>query len=224
MKPMLPSPLSALVAGALFVLSSATVQAAETVGNAKVGETKAAMCIGCHGIVGFQSSFPDVYKVPKIHGQAAGYIVSSLNAYQKGERRHPSMQGITAALTPQDMADVAAFFSGQGLPALKSDEPSKKPSAEVAALIEKGGCTSCHGTNFSKPIDPSYPKLGGQYADFLYAALKAYTVEGHHLVGRSNPIMAGMAKQFKPAELRQIANYLASIDGEVRTVQQARFR
>jgi cytochrome c553 len=134
------------------------------------------------------------------------------------------MQGITAGLTPQDMADVAAFFSGQGLPALKSDEPSKKPSAEVAALIEKGGCTSCHGTNFSKPIDPSYPKLGGQYADFLYAALKAYTVEGHHLVGRSNPIMAGMAKQFKPAELRQIANYLASIDGEVRTVQQARFR
>lgn len=224
MKPMLPSPFSALVAGAMFVLSSATVQAAETVGNAKVGETKAAMCIGCHGIVGFHSSFPDVYKVPKIHGQSAGYIVASLNAYKKGERKHPSMQGITAGLTPQDMADVAAFFSGQGLPALKSDEPSKKPSAEVAALIEKGGCTSCHGTNFSKPIDPAYPKLGGQYADFLYAALKAYTVEGHHLVGRSNPIMAGMAKQFKPAELRQIANYLASIDGEVRTVQQARFR
>lgn len=224
MKPMLPSPLSALVAGALFVLSAAGVQAAETVGNAKVGETKAAMCIGCHGIVGFHSSFPDVHKVPKIHGQSAGYIVASLNAYQKGERKHPSMRGIAAGLVPQDMADLAAYFSGQGLPALKSEEPSKKPSAEVAALIEKGGCTSCHGTNFSKPIDPAYPKLGGQYADFLYAALKAYTIEGHNLVGRGNPIMAGMAKQFKPTELRQIANYLSSIDGEVRTVQQARFR
>ena len=72
MKPMLPSPFSALVAGAMFVLSSATVQAAETVGNAKVGESKAAMCIGCHGIVGFHASFPDVYNVPKIHGLQKG--------------------------------------------------------------------------------------------------------------------------------------------------------
>lgn len=223
MKPMLPSSISALVAGAMFVLTSATAQA-ETVGNAKVGETKAAMCIGCHGIVGFHSSFPEVHKVPKIHGQSAGYIVSALNAYQKGERKHPSMRGIAAGLTAQDMADLAAFFGGQGLPALKTDEPSKKPTAEVAALIEKGGCTSCHGTNFSKPIDPAYPKIGGQYADFLYVALKAYTIEGHNLVGRGNPIMAGMAKQFKPAELKQIANYLASIDGELRTVQPARFR
>jgi cytochrome c553 len=224
MKPMLPSPLSALVAGAMFVLSAASVQAAETVGNAKVGETKAAMCIGCHGIVGFKSGFPEVHKVPKIHGQTAGYIVASLNAYQKGERRHPSMRGIAAGLSQQDMADLGAYFSGQGLPALKGDAPSKQPSVEVAALIEKGGCTSCHGVNFSKPIDPSYPKIGGQHADFLYVALKAYTVEGHNLVGRSNPIMAGMAKQFKPAELRQIANYLASIDGEIRTVRQAAFR
>ena len=182
------------------------------------------MCIGCHGIVGFQTGFPEVHKVPKIHGQTAGYIVSSLNAYQKGERKHPSMRGIAAGLSAQDMADLGAYFSGQGLPALKSDEPSKKPSVAVAALIEKGGCTSCHGVNFSKPIDPSYPKLGGQYADFLYVSLKAYTVEGHNLVGRSNPIMSGIAKQFKPTELRQLANYLASIDGEMRTVQQARFR
>ncbi len=55
-------------------------------------------------------------------------------------------------------------------------------------------------------------------------ALKAYTVDGSNVVGRANPIMAGMAKQFKPAELRQIAKYLGSLETELRTVPQSRFR
>ncbi|MCY1555839.1 hypothetical protein D9M68_925350 [compost metagenome] len=55
-------------------------------------------------------------------------------------------------------------------------------------------------------------------------ALKAYTVEGNQVVGRANPIMAGMAKQFSPAEMRQIAKYLASLDGELSVVPQPRFR
>jgi cytochrome c553 len=91
-------------------------------------------------------------------------------------------------------------------------------------LVEKGACASCHGANFSKPIDPSYPKLGGQHADYLYFALKAYTVEGNQVVGRGNPIMAGVAKQFSHAEMREIAKYLASVSGELKTVPQARFR
>ena len=213
----------ALFAGAMFVCASAGAQT-QVVGNAKVGESKAALCVGCHGILNFKTAFPEVHKVPRIHGQSGPYIVAALTAYQKGERKHPSMVDVAETLTPQDKADLAAYFSGQGLPALKSDEPSKKPSAEVAALIEKGGCTACHGTNFSKPVDPSYPKIGGQHADFLYFALKAYTVEGHSLVGRGNPVMAGIAKQFKPAELKQLANYLSSIQGEVRTVRQDTFR
>jgi cytochrome c553 len=55
-------------------------------------------------------------------------------------------------------------------------------------------------------------------------ALKAYTVEGNSVVGRANPIMAGMAKQYTPAEMRQIAKYLASLDGELSVVPQSRFR
>jgi cytochrome c553 len=44
----------------------------------------------------------------------------------------------------------------------------------VAELLKKGACVSCHGDNFAKPIDPSYPKIAGQYADYLFVALKAY--------------------------------------------------
>ena len=66
--------------------------------------------------------------------------------------------------------------------------------------------------------------MAGQYPDYLFVALKAYTVDGNNVVGRANPIMAGMAKQFKPAELRAIAKYLGSLDGELQTVPQSRFR
>ena len=52
-------------------------------GDAKAGEKKIAMCIGCHGIKGYQASFPEVYKVPMISGQGAKYIVSALKCLQK---------------------------------------------------------------------------------------------------------------------------------------------
>jgi cytochrome c553 len=94
----------------------------------------------------------------------------------------------------------------------------------AAALIEKGACASCHGANFSKPIDPSYPKLAGQHADYLYVALKSYTVEGNALIGRNNAIMAGIAKQYSHAEMREIAKYLASVQGELAVVPQPRFK
>ena len=103
-------------------------------------------------------------------------------------------------------------------------ETPKAASAKVAALIEKGACVSCHGANFSKPIDPSYPKIGGQHPDYLFVALKSYTVEGNNVIGRSNGVMAGVAKQFKPSELKQIANYLGSLEGEMQTKPESRFR
>ena len=203
-----------------------SAQAQELVGNAKAGEGKNAMCIGCHGIVGYKSTFPEVYQVPMISGQNAKYISNALHAYQKGERKHPSMRGIAQSLTEQDMADLAAYYSASGvvagveLPA----KPVNVASTEVQALLNKANCASCHGANFSKPIDPSYPKLAGQHADYLFVALKSYKVENNPKVGRANAIMAGMAKQYTNAELKQLANYLSSVSGEVKTVPESRFR
>lgn len=221
---LMPMPFAAVVAGATLLFASASVMAQAPAGDVKAGETKAAMCIGCHGIMGYQNSFPEVHKVPKISGQSAGYIVSALTAYKKGERKHPSMRGIAAPLTEQDMADLAAFYSGHAGNVVVAEAASKEPSAAVVALLEKGACASCHGANFSKPIDPSYPKIAGQHADYLYVALKSYTVHNNQMVGRGNPIMGGTASQFKLAELKQLANYLATVDGELKTVPQSRFR
>ncbi len=87
--------------------------AADVVGNPKAAENKVAMCIGCHGIPGYKATFPEVYSVPMIGGQSAKYIESALNAYKKGERNNPSMRGIAASLSDQDIADVAAYYSQQ---------------------------------------------------------------------------------------------------------------
>jgi cytochrome c553 len=87
--------------------------AAEVVGNAQNAKAKIEMCIGCHGIPGYKATFPEVFQVPMIGGQSARYIESALQAYKKGERKHPSMKGIAASLSDQDIADVAAFYAQQ---------------------------------------------------------------------------------------------------------------
>jgi cytochrome c553 len=69
-----------------------------------------ALCIGCHGIPGYKTAFPSVYHVPKIAGQQPGYIVNALKAYKSGERSHPSMRGIAATLTEDDMKQLAEHY------------------------------------------------------------------------------------------------------------------
>lgn len=71
-----------------------------------------AMCDGCHGIPGYKTAFPNVYHVPKITGQQPAYIINALKAYKSGERSHPSMRGIAASLTEEDMKEIAAYYGG----------------------------------------------------------------------------------------------------------------
>ena len=82
-------------------------------GDAAAGKQKTAMCAGCHGIAGFRTAYPETYRVPKLGGQNAGYLVSALKAYKAGERQHPTMKAIAAGLSEQDMADLAAYYSGK---------------------------------------------------------------------------------------------------------------
>jgi cytochrome c553 len=210
----------ALLAALAVCLPAARAQ------DAEAGHRKVAMCIGCHGITGYQASFPEVYKVPKIAGQSAKYIVAALAEYKKGDRRHPTMRAIAGSMSEQDMADVAAYYErlGQSEGPMATPVAAHQPSAEVAALLTKGACASCHGANYAQPIDPSYPKIAGQYADYLFVALKSYQTVGNPQVGRGNAIMAGVAKQFSHAELKALAGYVASLPGPLKTVSQPEFR
>lgn len=213
----------------LFALAVASVtaisHAQEAKGDVEAGKQKIAMCIGCHGIPGYQASFPEVHKVPMISGQSAKYIAAALVAYQKGERKHPTMRGIAESLSEKDIADVSAYYEQHGKTGAElAAKPGREPSVQVAELLKKGACVSCHGDNFAKPIDPSYPKIAGQHADYLFVALKSYKVEKNVSVGRNNAIMGGVAKQFTNTELKALANYISSVDGDLHVVPQSRFR
>jgi len=211
----------ALLCSTLLALA-AGYAGAQTTSAAPI-ETKIASCVGCHGIRGYQASFPEVHKVPMIAGQDARFIASALNAYKKGDRKHPTMRAIASTLTETDIAAISAYYQQQARPAAAPEQPAA-PSQDVAALLGKGACASCHGANYSKPVDGTYPKLAGQHADYLYVALKAYKTDGSAQVGRNNAIMSAQVKQFTNAELKAMANYLGSLPGELATVPQAKFR
>jgi cytochrome c553 len=96
----------------LAVGASGAVMANDAVeGNIEAGREKISMCIGCHGIPGYKSTFPEVYSVPMIAGQHEQYLVLALRAYASGERTHPTMTAISASLSEQDMADLAAYYA-----------------------------------------------------------------------------------------------------------------
>ena len=183
------------------------------------------MCIGCHGLPGYQASFPEVYKVPMILGQSPKYLAAALTAYKNGDRKHPTMRAISASISDQDITDISNYLGSKGANGATPlpDKLAREPDARVTALMKKAACTSCHGMNLSKPIDV-YPKIAGQHGDYLFASLRAYKMENNPTVGRSHPVMGAIAKQFSNAELKALAKYVSSLDGELRTMSESRFR
>ena len=102
------STLAATACG-LLVVSSAAMAA----GDPAAGRAKSESCLGCHGIPSYNNTYP-TYRVPKITGQQADYIVAALKSYRDGQRKHPTMSVQAASMSEQDMADIGAFWQNQG--------------------------------------------------------------------------------------------------------------
>ena len=96
---------------ASLLLSSMIASGAQAAGDATAGKHKAQACMGCHGSPGYSNVYPS-YQVPKLGGQHAEYIVAALKAYAGQQRSHKTMHANAASLNDQDMADIAAYFSG----------------------------------------------------------------------------------------------------------------
>ncbi len=95
------------LAAALFGLA---VQPAVAEGDADAGRRKAETCLGCHASPTAENVYP-MYRVPKVGGQHAAYLISALKAYRDGLRPHPTMHANAASLSDQDIEDIAAFFA-----------------------------------------------------------------------------------------------------------------
>jgi hypothetical protein len=84
------------------------------------------------------------------------------------------------------------------------------------ALVEKANCASCHGAGLNAPILPVYPKLAGQYEDYIYYALRAYKVGNSNAqFGRNNAVMSSQAQALSDADMQDIAAYVASLPGNL---------
>jgi cytochrome c553 len=99
---------------AVLVGSTATAQEKKTGAPASAAVPPVSMCIGCHSIPGYQSSFPQVYRVPKIGGQSAPYIEAALKAYRQGDRAHPTMTGVAKGLSDEQIAQLAQYYAQRG--------------------------------------------------------------------------------------------------------------
>jgi cytochrome c553 len=107
----------ALIACLLTLAAAAAAQtpapapAAPSAGDAAKGRERTQMCEGCHGIEGWRTAFPEVYRVPRLGGQHEAYLVSALKQYKSGERSHPSMRAIAGSLSDADIANLAAYYA-----------------------------------------------------------------------------------------------------------------
>ena len=102
---------------------------------------------------------------------------------------------------------TAILLSSIGLAQAASAEKGR-------ALVEKANCASCHGANLNAPILPAYPKLAGQYSDYLYYALKAYKVgNANPQYGRNNAVMSSQVQAFNDADLQDMALYISKLPG-----------
>ena len=88
----------------LLILTTSHIHADEY-----TGKEKSETCVGCHAIEGYNNTYP-TYKVPKLGGQHADYIISALKSYQNGDRNHQTMHANASGLSDQDIKDIASYF------------------------------------------------------------------------------------------------------------------
>lgn len=186
------------IAGAVL-LTTGSVQAA---GDPVAGQSKFYACKGCHGIPGYTNTYP-TYHVPKVGGQYEPYIISALQAYKTGSRKHASMEGNAGALNDQDMADIAAYLAQIG---------SKDQEGPVTGDVAKGKevaakCASCHGEDGNPPA-PNFPRLAGQYESYLVKAIQDYQAGR-----RNNPIMQSLVQGLSEEDIENVSAYYASQPG-----------
>ncbi len=175
-------------------------------GNPERGKQLASSCQACHGDDAANAATPNPY----LNAQLPTYLYRQLRDYKGGSRQHPVMSSIAAALSDQDMADIAQWYSRQAPIETKSDRDLPAPT-----LVESGDskrlippCGICHGWGGrGEPVDT--PRLSGQKAEYLIQTLTAYrSGERHNDIYRR---MRAMSERLSEEEVRTLAAYYANL-------------
>jgi cytochrome c553 len=172
-------------------------------------------CSKCHGYSGNGVSiWPSA---PILAGQNQVYIETQLKLLRQHGRADPHarafMWGITHALTDEQIAGLAEYFSKQ--PAV-SGRPSKNPAlaAKGRDIYENGvaepkvvKCAQCHGETGSG--SNVVPRLQGQHTGYL-----ALQIEYYHSKLRENVLMNRNVKNITPEQTAAVVEYISTLTGE----------
>lgn len=181
-------------------------------GDADAGQGKAAICAACHGMDG-NSVIPNW---PKIAGQHSSYLERQLGLIKGGIRPVPEMAGIVVALSDQDLADMAAYYSSQTTSAGLTDEALRTSGEQLYRAgnsdTDIPACMSCHGpAGKGNPLS-GYPSIAGQhsvYSEKMLNGFRAGTTWGDD--DANSKIMTDVTKRLTDAEIKAVASYVQGL-------------
>ncbi len=168
-------------------------------------------CAQCHAFNGVSDASG---AFPRLAGQSAYYLAAQLRDFASGVRTSAIMSPIAKALSPDDIADVAAYFAGVNAPflPLKPADPALiKRGEDFAKAGDPAAlhCNNCHGPGGGGE-PPVVPYLGGQYAHYIVFTLQMWQ-QGYRK--NSPAAMAVIAKRLDAAEVAAVAAYYQQVAG-----------
>lgn len=199
-----------------------------------------ANCARCHGVDGRGRGLG---AFPVLANQSETYLWASLKAYAKGQRNSGIMQPIAANLSDETMRALAEHYANLDPPAgrpkraaMGNDLVEKPDGAVVAtsgtqatahgqAIAQKGipakgvpSCIHCHGPR-KGPRNPYYPKIAGQYADYLALQLALFKT-GQRGGTPYAHIMHAVAEELTEDQIGDLALYYSSLEPETGDTQE----
>lgn len=198
----------------MFCAGTAVAQAPAKPDLAKGQKIAGETCAACHANDGNSPASAN----PKLAGQFPEYLHRQLmhfkpQAGKKAERENPVMAGMVAALSSDDMRNVAAYYGSQKLkPAVAKD----KDLAALGQKLYRGGntaagvpaCAGCHGpTGAGMPAQ--YPRISGQFPEYIAEQLKAFRAGTR--ANDPNGMMRGVAAKLTDRDIQAVAEYTAGL-------------
>ena len=195
--------------GAILIGFSSLMSFALIAADSEAGKTKSALCAGCHGVDGNSPNGT----WPILAGQHASYLVKQMKNFKSAERTDPIMQAMVAALSEEDMQDIAAYFASQKANPVAFDEKLVKAGESIyrGGITETSvaACMACHSPSADGNAPAVYPSLKGQHSEYLVSQLKKFR-DGT----RSNDagsMMRGISKRMSDGEIMAVAAYISAI-------------
>jgi cytochrome c553 len=199
----------------IFVLASALVSSFApslllAQGDAAAGQAKSALCSTCHGADGNS----ELSMNPKLAGQSVNYIVKQLMDYKSGARANATMAAMVGSLSPQDMQDIAAWYSSQEVTLSGADAET----LELGQRIYRGGnkelgvaaCTACHSPTGSGNAPAGFPSLSGQHVDYTLTQLKSF--RSGERANDNASMMRSVVERLTDKELEALASYVSGLN------------